>query len=255
MDVAVHADAVAEADAAARSEHGDRRRPRSPGVSAMSVILGILSRLWPRLPRRSAPAVLLPRRGLAHRRRCAGRAPGHAAPRRRRDASTSHARAARSRARALAAAHAGSATLVDMGVSAGGRHLWAVEIAAPGPTPPASRPGILVVANLGADQIAGSTLALGIARACSPRPTSRPARQLAACVFYIVPRARRRRHRGGLRPLLAPRRSNLTPFDDDNDGRVDEDPPEDLNGDGVITMMRVQGSARRLRAVRRTTRG
>ena len=41
-------------------------------------------------------------------------------------------------------------------------------------------------------------------------------------------------------PLQAARRGNLTPFDDDNDGRLDEDPPEDLNGDGVITMMRVK---------------
>src|SRR6476646_4736743 len=64
--------------------------------------------------------------------------------------------------RALAAAHAGSATLVEMGRTAGGRRLWAIEIAAPGAAPPASRPGILLVANLAPDQVAGSTLALGI---------------------------------------------------------------------------------------------
>ena len=58
-----------------------------------------------------------------------------------------------------------SATLVEIGRTAGGRRLWAIEIAAPGTAPPASRPGILVVANLGADQVAGSTLALGVARA------------------------------------------------------------------------------------------
>ncbi|MGW8266940.1 MAG: M14 family zinc carboxypeptidase, partial [Longimicrobiales bacterium] len=34
-------------------------------------------------------------------------------------------------------------------------------------------------------------------------------------------------------------RTNTFPFDDDNDGRVDEDGPEDLNGDGLITAMRV----------------
>jgi hypothetical protein len=35
-------------------------------------------------------------------------------------------------------------------------------------------------------------------------------------------------------------RTNLRPYDDDNDARTDEDPPEDLNGDGVITVMRVK---------------
>jgi len=34
-------------------------------------------------------------------------------------------------------------------------------------------------------------------------------------------------------------RSTVRPFDEDGDGRLDEDPPEDLNGDGYITMMRV----------------
>ncbi|MBX3459233.1 MAG: hypothetical protein KF696_04580 [Planctomycetes bacterium] len=33
-------------------------------------------------------------------------------------------------------------------------------------------------------------------------------------------------------------RHNLRPFDDDRDGRIDEDGPEDLNGDGRITQMR-----------------
>jgi len=35
-------------------------------------------------------------------------------------------------------------------------------------------------------------------------------------------------------------RSVVRPFDDDGDGRLDEDPAEDLNGDGYITMMRIR---------------
>ncbi len=34
-------------------------------------------------------------------------------------------------------------------------------------------------------------------------------------------------------------RSVVRPFDEDGDGRLDEDPPNDLNGDGYVTMMRV----------------
>src|SRR5215203_5426363 len=145
--------------------------------------------------------------------------------------------------RALAAAHAGSATLVELGKTRAGRRLWAIEIAAPGAAPPASRPGILLVANLGADQVAGSTLALGIARALLASNDEAVRRQLASSVFYIVPRLDVDGTEALFAPLQAPRRGNLTPFDDDNDGRVDEDPPEDLNGDGVITMMRVQDPA------------
>ena len=145
--------------------------------------------------------------------------------------------------RALAAAHAGSATLVEMGRTAGGRRLWAIEIAAPGAAPPASRPGILLVANLAADQVAGSTLALGIARALLTSSDEAVRRQLATSVFYVVPRLDADGTEAAFAPLQAPRRGNLTPFDDDNDGRLDEDPPEDLNGDGLITAMRVQDPA------------
>jgi hypothetical protein len=145
--------------------------------------------------------------------------------------------------RALAAAHAGSATLVEIGRTAGGRRLWAIEIAAPGAMPPASRPGILLVANLAADQIAGSTLALGIARALLTSSDDGVRRALADNVFYIVPRLDADGTEAIFAPVQAPRRGNLTPFDDDNDGRLDEDPPEDLNGDGLITEMRVKDPA------------
>ena len=101
--------------------------------------------------------------------------------------------------RALAAAHAGSATLVEMGRTAGGRRLWAIEIAAPGAAPPASRPGILLVANLAADQVAGSTLALGIARALLTSSDESVRRQLADQRVLRRAAARRGRHRGGVR--------------------------------------------------------
>jgi hypothetical protein len=39
--------------------------------------------------------------------------------------------------------------------------------------------------------------------------------------------------------MRSDRRTNARPYDDDNDGRTDEDGPDDLNGDGMITVMRV----------------
>jgi hypothetical protein len=41
-------------------------------------------------------------------------------------------------------------------------------------------------------------------------------------------------------PIKSGRRTNATPYDADNDGRTDEDGPEDLNKDGFITLMRVK---------------
>ena len=35
-------------------------------------------------------------------------------------------------------------------------------------------------------------------------------------------------------------RSVVRPYDDDGDGKKDEDPSEDLNGDGYVTLMRVR---------------
>lgn len=40
----------------------------------------------------------------------------------------------------------------------------------------------------------------------------------------------------------AGRKANLFPRDDDNDGRIDEDGPKDLNKDGSITLMRIKAS-------------
>src|SRR5204862_4144697 len=109
----------------------------------------------------------------------AQRAPAPSAAARPADRHLPHA-ALEAELRALAAAHAGSATLVEIGRTAGGRRLWAIEIAAPGAMPPASRPGILLVANLAADQIAGSTLAVGIARALLTSTDQAVRRQLEA---------------------------------------------------------------------------
>jgi hypothetical protein len=40
------------------------------------------------------------------------------------------------------------------------------------------------------------------------------------------------------------REVNARPIDDDTDGQTDEDGPDDLNGDGLITMMRVEDAGR-----------
>ena len=71
------------------------------------------------------------------------------------------------------------------------------------------------------------------------RSNAKVKQRLDNSVFYIVPRV----NPDGAEAMWAAvkwARRTKRPLDDDNDGRMDEDGPEDLNKDGVITVMRVK---------------
>lgn len=137
-----------------------------------------------------------------------------------------------------------SAKLTSLGTTLGGREIWVVEIANPGGKPLTQRPGVLVVGNLEGDQLVGSSHALEtirylLANAASPAVKS----VLDANVVYLFPRLNPDGAEVSFASIKADRRGNARPYDDDNDGRIDEDGPEDLNGDGLITVMRVKDPA------------
>ena len=127
-----------------------------------------------------------------------------------------------------------AATMRSIGTSREGRDIWLVEVANPSGIPITERPGLLVVGNLEGDHVVGSQLALETIRYLL---TSGEA-DLDGQVFYFVPRVNPDGAEAMFAGVRSDRRRNALPFDDDNDGRVDEDGPEDLNGDGVITVMR-----------------
>lgn len=133
---------------------------------------------------------------------------------------------------ALAAANKAVIRVESIGKTRGGRDLWALEIAKPGPVPPGERPALLVAAGFEGDHLAGTEIALAVAGAlakdASPETT-----------VYVLPRLNPDGAEGFFAPLKTGARTNLEPYDDDNDGRVDEDGPEDLDGDGFVTIMRV----------------
>jgi hypothetical protein len=126
------------------------------------------------------------------------------------------------------------ASMRSLGVSHEGREIWVVEIADPG-APAEERPAVLVVGNLSGDHVLGSSLALETVRYLTGGDA-----ELGDRVVYLVPRLNPDGAEAMFGGILGERRGNALPFDDDNDGRVDEDPPEDLNGDGVITVMRAR---------------
>lgn len=137
-----------------------------------------------------------------------------------------------------------SAKLTSLGTTLGGREIWVVEIGNPGGKPLAQRPGVLVVGNLEGDQLVGSSHALETVRyllANAASPTVKAV--LDANVVYLLPRLNPDGAEVAFASVKADRRGNARPYDDDNDGRVDEDGPEDLNGDGLISVMRVKDPA------------
>ncbi len=126
------------------------------------------------------------------------------------------------------------AALIDrfqIGRSAEGRPIYVYRVSGNGGDADL-KPGLLIVAGLDARHTSGPT----IARALVDRLEGTAA--LEHSTLYVVAHAN---------PDAAGRDDSTmhtpggtrTPEDADRDGRVDEDGPADLNGDGFVTMMRV----------------
>jgi len=131
------------------------------------------------------------------------------------------------------------ARLRSLGRSHEGRDIWLVEIGNPAGAPLDTRPAVLLVGNLSGDHLLGSALALETVRyLLAGGSDSAVATVLNTQVVYVVPRLNPDAAEAMFAAVKQDRSRNARAFDDDNDGRVDEDPPEDLNGDGLITVMR-----------------
>ncbi len=125
------------------------------------------------------------------------------------------------------------AALESLGTSREGREIWVVRIGEDGGDVD-DRPAVLVVGNLSGDHVLGSALALETVRYLLGADA-----ELDGRVVYVVPRLNPDGAEAMFANVKREARRNALPYDDDNDGRVDEDGPEDVNGDGMITVMRV----------------
>ena len=99
-----------------------------------------------------------------------------------------------------------------------------------------------MAANLEGDHLVGSEIALYLADylAESYATDATVKQRLDNHVVYIVPRVNPDGAELMFAAVKTGRRTNATSFDADNDARADEDGPQDLNKDGVITVMRVK---------------
>lgn len=132
------------------------------------------------------------------------------------------------------------AETLRIGTTAGGRPLEVVAIGEPGTDQQGrsrdQRPALLIVAGLRGDHAIGTRAA----REVGERLVRDHPDLLATRTVYVVARAN---PDGAARWGIADPKAECgrapQTQDQDGDGRTDEDPPNDLNGDGLITMMRV----------------
>ena len=138
------------------------------------------------------------------------------------------------------------ATMESLGKTLEGRDVWMVRVGNPSGIPLDERPGVLVVGNLEGDHLVGSQLSLEAIRYLTSRTAEEAVQAvLTDRVFYFFPRLNPDGAEAMFAAVKDGRRTNAQPRDRDNDGRMDEDGPEDLNGDGYITVMRVPDPAGR----------
>lgn len=108
-----------------------------------------------------------------------------------------------------------------------------------------SKPAIAVVGSVVGSHLLGGELCLRMAEELLADATEGGAAMelLKRNTVYFIPWLNPDASAGFLDSPLWERTVNLTQTDEDGDFRIDEDGYDDLNGDGLITMMRVQDEA------------
>jgi hypothetical protein len=134
----------------------------------------------------------------------------------------------------VAVTQAGALRTVDrfrIGSTAGDQPIHAYRISQ-GEGDPDAKPGLLIVAGLDGRHATGPEVARELVGSLEREA------DLEHATVYVVPRVNRDAQERDDTGSAVPG-GTKTPEDADRDGRVDEDGPRDLNGDGVVTMMRV----------------
>jgi murein tripeptide amidase MpaA len=134
------------------------------------------------------------------------------------------------------------AKLQSIGKSLQGRDLWMVQISGTSGGAPEEKQALLVVGNLEGDHVIGSEVAMGMAEYLINGYGSdeKVTEILNKRTFYIAPRLNPDGAEAFFSTTKIEHSGNFKPRDEDYDWQIDEDGPDDLNGDGLITQMRVK---------------
>jgi hypothetical protein len=135
-------------------------------------------------------------------------------------------------------ANPGRTALHTLATSPGGLPVTAIEIGPDAGKKIHQQPAVFVMANLEGIYPIATEAALSLATRLLANAAA-----TKSLTWYIVPNANPDAARRYFqKPLLADER-NARPYNDDMDDAVDEDGPDDLDGNGLITQMRVKDPA------------
>ncbi len=134
------------------------------------------------------------------------------------------------------------AKLTSIGKTLKGRDIWMMQISGTKGLSQNEKQALLICGNLEGDHVIGSEIALGIAEFLVEGygKDKKVTKAIDTRTFYIIPRLNPDGAELFFDDLLYEHSGNLKPRDEDYDWLTDEDGPEDLNGDGMITLMRVK---------------
>jgi len=132
--------------------------------------------------------------------------------------------------------------LISIGKTLKGKKIWLLRISGSNGPPPLEKQALLICGNLEGDHVIGSEVALGIAEYFVKQygKDKKVTEVLDKRTFYIIPRLNPDGAELFFGKIQQEHAGNLKPRDEDYDWLLDEDGPEDLNGDGKITLMRVK---------------
>jgi hypothetical protein len=122
--------------------------------------------------------------------------------------------------------------------TAGGKEIWVLTI---GNGDKDKKPGIAVFGGVEGNHLLGKEVALGFATSLLQESSSKEITELLDKItFYVFPDVSPDATEQFFSGLKYERTLNDRPTDDDRDFVLDEDPYEDLNNDGLITLIRIK---------------
>jgi hypothetical protein len=135
----------------------------------------------------------------------------------------------------IIAEHGTLARVLDLGNTIDGRKLPALLFGAEGALPLPERPCVLLLGALDGESPTGALAVLQTCAELLREPPNLPSGVTFAAVPWASPEAMELTLQG-----RSADGRNTRPVDEDRDGRVDEDGPDDLDGDGQILQMLVE---------------
>ena len=139
---------------------------------------------------------------------------------------------------AMARAYPEFTELKSIGKSYQGREIWVLEITDRSTGAAGSKPGVWVEGGVDSDEVTSVEAALATAHRLLTAQDADTLQLRRTRTFYVVPNIMPDTSELYHHTALRPTDTTMRPYDEDSDGRLDEDPPEDLDGDGEVTMMR-----------------